>query len=176
MNRKTYFGALWIACVAILLSAEAPSSHAQSKSPLPTSPGQTLFNQSCASCHAGPNHVERAPDLKTLMEFTPESVYAAVTTGTMALPAQKLTSDEKRLIAEYLGGRPLDPKHSGSAESMSKSLPHQSVSRGPIGRAFVEWMERRSRQHSFRDSQECRFDRTRRSPVKAEVGFRVSEW
>jgi polyvinyl alcohol dehydrogenase (cytochrome) len=123
MTRKAHFGALWIACVTILLSAIAPPARAQGPSPLPTSPGQTLFNQNCASCHAGPNHVERAPDLKTLMEFTPESVYAAVTTGTMSLPAQKLTSDEKRLIAEYLGGRPLDAKHSGSAESMSNRCP-----------------------------------------------------
>jgi polyvinyl alcohol dehydrogenase (cytochrome) len=119
MNRKFYLATLWIACSMVLLFANAPLSRAQSKSPLPTSPGQTLFDQNCATCHAGPNHIDRAPDLKTLMEFTPESVYAAVTTGTMALPAQKLTADEKRLIAEYLGGRPLDAKHSGSAESMS---------------------------------------------------------
>ncbi len=122
-KRISRFGGLWLACGAILLSAIAPPARAQGPSPLPTSPGQTLFNQNCASCHAGPNHVERAPDLKTLMEFTPESVYAAVTTGTMSLPAQKLTSDEKRLIAEYLGGRPLDAKHSGSAESMPDHCP-----------------------------------------------------
>src|ERR1700689_608976 len=114
---------LWIVCGAILISATLGPAHAQGPSPLPTSPGQTLFNQNCATCHAGPNRVDRAPDLKTLMEFTPESVYAAVTTGTMSLPAQKLTSDEKRLIAEYLGGRPLDAKHSGSAESMPDHCP-----------------------------------------------------
>jgi polyvinyl alcohol dehydrogenase (cytochrome) len=123
MNRIFCFGGLWIACGTILLSAMASPAHAQGPSPLPTSPGQTLFNENCASCHAGPNHVDRAPDLKTLMEFTPESVYAAVTTGTMSLPAQKLTADEKRLIAEYLGGRPLDAKHSGSAESMPNHCP-----------------------------------------------------
>jgi polyvinyl alcohol dehydrogenase (cytochrome) len=67
--------------------------------------------------------VDRAPDLKTLMQFAPESVLAAMTTGTMALPAQKLTDDEKRFIAEYLGGRPLDSKHSGSADSMSNRCP-----------------------------------------------------
>ncbi len=123
MKRNFCLGALGIVCAAIVLSAFAPSARAQSKSPLPTSPGQTLFEDHCASCHAGPNHVDRAPDLKTLMEFTPEIVLAAMTTGNMVVPAQNLTDDEKRAIAEYLGGRPLDAKHSGSAESMSGHCP-----------------------------------------------------
>lgn len=121
----------WIALSALLLSAMALSALAQSKSPLPVSPGQTLFNDHCASCHTGPNHVERAPDLKTLMEFTPESVLAAMTTGTMALPAQKLSADEKRQVAEYLGGRPLDPKNTGSAESMSNRCAANPAYTGP---------------------------------------------
>ena len=123
MNRKSYLGALWIACVAILFSALASSSDAQSKSPLPTSPGQTLFEQNCASCHVGPPVAERAPDLKVLMQLTPESVLAAMTTGVMVEPALGLSDDEKRAIAEYLGGRPLDAKHSGSADSMSGHCP-----------------------------------------------------
>ena len=124
MNRRIYFGALWIACVAILLSAGAPSSHAQSKSPLPTSPGQTLFDQNCASCHVGPPVAERAPDLKALMQLTPESVLAAMTTGVMVEPALGLSDDEKRAIAEYLGGRPLDPKNTGDAASMANHCPN----------------------------------------------------
>ena len=131
---------LWIVCGAMLISATLGPAHAQGPSPLPTSPGQTLFSQNCASCHAGPNRVDRAPDLKTLMEFTPESVYAAVTTGTMALPAQKLTADQKRLIAEYLGGRPLDASHSGSAESMSNRCPTNPPLLDPsVGAAWNGW-------------------------------------
>ncbi len=123
MKRIVCVGALSFACGTFLLSTMPLLTTAQSKSPLPISPGQTLFDQHCASCHAGPNRVDRAPDLKTLMQFAPESVLAAMTTGTMALPAQKLTDDEKRFIAEYLGGRPLDSKHSGSADSMSNRCP-----------------------------------------------------
>jgi polyvinyl alcohol dehydrogenase (cytochrome) len=123
MKRIYCRGAMGILCAAVLLSAIASPARAQSKSPLPTSPGQALFNDHCASCHAGPNHVDRAPDLKTMMEFTPEIVLAALTTGNMAVPAQNLTDDEKRAIAEYLGGRPLDPKNSGSAESMPNHCP-----------------------------------------------------
>jgi polyvinyl alcohol dehydrogenase (cytochrome) len=144
MKRNFFLGGLWISCSAILFSAIAPPAHAQGPSPLPTSPGQTLFNENCSSCHAGPNHVDRAPDLKTLMEFTPESVYAAVTTGTMSLPAQKLTADEKRLIAEYLGGRPLDSKHSGSAESMSNRCPTNPALTDPsAGPSWNGWSAER---------------------------------
>jgi polyvinyl alcohol dehydrogenase (cytochrome) len=123
MKRISLFGRLWLVSGAILLSAIASPARAQGPSPLPTSPGQTLFSQNCASCHAGPNHVERAPDLKTLMEFTPESVLAAMTTGVMVEPALGLSDNETRAIAEYLGGRPLDAKHSGAAESMTNRCP-----------------------------------------------------
>jgi polyvinyl alcohol dehydrogenase (cytochrome) len=140
MKRTFCLGARWIVCAAVLLSAMALSTQAQSQSPLPTSPGQTLFNQNCASCHAGPNRVDRAPDLKTLMEFTPEIVLAALTTGNMVVPAQKLTDDEKRAIAEYLGGRPLDPKNSGSAESMSNHCPANSPFSDPsAGPSWNGW-------------------------------------
>lgn len=118
MNRKFYLAVVWIACSTVLLFAKAPLSRAQSKSPLPTSPGQTLFDQNCASCHVGPPVAERAPDLKALMQLTPESVLAAMTTGVMVEPALGLSDDEKRAIAEYLGGRPLDPKNTGDAASM----------------------------------------------------------
>ena len=107
MKRFFYLGALLIACVVVVLAMACPTL-AQNPSPIPASPGETVFGQHCASCHAGPNRTDRAPDLKTLMELTPESVYASITTGTMVVPAQKLTDDEKRLVSEYLGGRPLD--------------------------------------------------------------------
>jgi polyvinyl alcohol dehydrogenase (cytochrome) len=123
MKRIVCVGALSFACLAFLFSAMPLLTIAQSKSPLPTSPGQTLFDKNCASCHAGPNPVDRAPDLKMLMQFTPESVLAAITTGVMVEPALGLSDDEKQAIAEYLGGRPLDSKHSGSADSMSNRCP-----------------------------------------------------
>ena len=175
MKRIFCVGALSFACGTFLLSTMPLLTTAQSKSPLPISPGQTLFDEHCASCHAGPNQVDRAPDLKTLMEFTPESVLAAMTTGTMALPAQKLTDDEKRFIAEYLGGRPLDSKHSGSADSMSESLPHQPTALDPsAGPSWNGWSAE-PRQHAFRLNKERGSDRRRHSPTEAEVGLRISE-
>src|ERR1700722_3790864 len=125
MNRRFRVGGAWLACLAWLLAA-APLALAQSKSPLPTSPGQDLFNGTCASCHVGPPVAARAPDLKSLMELTPETVLAAMTTGPMMVPAQKLTDAQKRQIAEYLGGRPFDDKHTGDAASMSGHCPANS--------------------------------------------------
>jgi polyvinyl alcohol dehydrogenase (cytochrome) len=123
MNSVLRLAALCGACAIALLAGAMHSTRAQNPSPLPTSPGETLFNRNCASCHVGAARVDRAPDLKTLMELTPESVLAAMTTGAMAVPAQKLSDDEKRTIAEYLGGRPLDAKHSGDAAAMANHCP-----------------------------------------------------
>ncbi|HKV04481.1 MAG TPA: PQQ-binding-like beta-propeller repeat protein [Candidatus Acidoferrales bacterium] len=114
---------------ASLFFAAICSARAQAPPPLPTSPGEALFDEHCASCHANGSAVERAPDLKTLMELTPESVYAAVTTGSMSVPAQPLTDDQKRLVAEYLGGRPLDLTDSAGAQSM----PNRCASNSPLG-------------------------------------------
>ena len=109
----------WLALSSMSWLMLVPLSRGQSKSPLPTSPGEIVFGRHCASCHVNPNMSDRAPDLKTLMKLTPEKVYAAVTTGTMTVPAQGLSDQEKRAVAEHLGGRPLDLTDTGSADKMS---------------------------------------------------------
>lgn len=85
---------------------------------LPVSPGQTIFYKACAQCHAGAHPVSRAPNLQSLQQLTPETIYSAITTGVMAPAAKTLTDAQKRILAEYLGGRPLDLSNSGSAASM----------------------------------------------------------
>jgi len=128
------------ACVAALFVCIEVPARAQSESPLPVAPGQTLFNKNCASCHVGPPRAERAPDLKTMMELTPESVLAALTTGNMVEPALGLSDDEKRAIAEYLGGRPLDPKNTGDAASMTNRCPSNPPPADPAsGPAWNGW-------------------------------------
>jgi polyvinyl alcohol dehydrogenase (cytochrome) len=135
MNRRCRTGALGVVCAILLFGCAAISVHAQNPSPLPTSPGETLFNKNCASCHVGPPRAERPPELQSLMELTPETVFSALTTGTMVEPALGMSDDEKRLVAEYLGGRPLDTKHSRDAAAMSnhcsKNPPLSDPSSGP---------------------------------------------
>ncbi len=83
-----------------------------------TSNGQKLFEQRCTSCHGNASSLQRAPDRPTLMKLTPEAVFAALITGAMRVQAQNLTDDQKRLIAEFLGGRPLGSKNAGEASRM----------------------------------------------------------
>jgi polyvinyl alcohol dehydrogenase (cytochrome) len=119
--------ALWIAGGILLLAARpAP---AQGPEIIPKPPGEILYERNCASCHTNPGKQSRAPELKVLVEFTPEALYTQMTSGTMAVPAQKLTDEEKRFVAEYLGGRPLDLTRSGSADTM----PNRCASNPPLG-------------------------------------------
>jgi len=106
-------------CSLVLLACSCWAAAQKLANPLPTSPGQTVFGQHCASCHVNPNTNNRAPDLTGLMKLTPEKVYAALTTGSMVVPASSLTDEQKRQVAEYLGGRPLDLSDTGSAEKMA---------------------------------------------------------
>jgi polyvinyl alcohol dehydrogenase (cytochrome) len=105
--------------VCAMVASISGRSQEIANNPLPTPPGQVVFGRYCASCHANPSEANRAPDLKALMKVTPEKIYAAVTTGTMAVPARDLTDEQKRALAEYLGGRPLDLSDRGSAERMA---------------------------------------------------------
>src|ERR1700733_11139197 len=63
-----------------------------------------LFEQSCMTCH-GNAAFEKAPDPSVLRQMSPESIYKALITGAMAPQAAQLSDDQKRMIAEYLGGR-----------------------------------------------------------------------
>src|ERR1019366_6568392 len=74
---------------------------------------QPVFNNNCASCHKntkssadeGLLKENNAPNTDTLSTMTPEAIYAALTTGAMVQQAAKLSDDDKRLVAEFFGGR-----------------------------------------------------------------------
>ncbi|MGA9882684.1 MAG: PQQ-binding-like beta-propeller repeat protein [Candidatus Acidiferrales bacterium] len=111
----------WMSAVLGALLCFAGPAKAQLKGGggvLPIAPGEAVFGKTCAQCHAGAHPVNRAPSQKTLEEMTPEAIYAAVTTGVMAPAAKNLTDKQKRDLAEYLGGRPLDLSDAGSAAKM----------------------------------------------------------
>jgi len=66
-----------------------------------------VFEQRCGSCHTKPAADSRAPDRDSLRQRTPESVYDALTTGSMKVNAEGLTDAQKRMIAEFITERPL---------------------------------------------------------------------
>jgi polyvinyl alcohol dehydrogenase (cytochrome) len=85
-----------------------------------------VFERNCVTCHGNPA-VEKAPDPSVLRQMSPEAVYKALTSGAMVPQAEKLTDAQKRMIAEYLGGRNL-VEGSGDAAQMPCG---QKTRRGP---------------------------------------------
>jgi polyvinyl alcohol dehydrogenase (cytochrome) len=85
-----------------------------------------LFEQNCVTCH-GNAAIEKAPDPSVLRQMSPEAVYKALTSGAMVPQAEKLSDQQKRIIAEYLGGRNL-VEGSGDAAQMA----NKCVSNPPI--------------------------------------------
>src|SRR5882672_9083624 len=87
------------------VQAQPPAPTRDLTHPQNTNAGIYAFTERCASCHdAGTNG---ARDRYSLNRHTPEEVLAAITTGSMANYAQGLTEFEKRVVAIYVGGRPL---------------------------------------------------------------------
>jgi polyvinyl alcohol dehydrogenase (cytochrome) len=144
--------------MALGAAGAAPSARAQLKGGggvLPVAPGEQVFGQACAKCHAmtattkngatgaaasGTSGVSRAPSEQILEQMTPEAIFAAVTTGVMAPAAKNLTDQQKRDLAEYLGGRPLDLSNTGSAESMpNECATNPSFEDSPTGAAWNGW-------------------------------------
>lgn len=78
--------------------------------------GDFDFLNSCAICHG---RVERAPDITILQRLSPETIYQTITTGSMKEQAANLTDQQKRKIAEFLGGRTLGLAESADAAKMA---------------------------------------------------------
>ena len=128
---KSFFrrSVLWIASGIAVASAPVFAQGKQAPNPIPKAPGEIVYEQHCASCHVAANRGGIIPDYKSLMEMSPEAIYSSLTSGSMSVAAQGLTNDEKRFVAEYIGGRPLDLTRSGSADTM----PNRCASNPPLG-------------------------------------------
>jgi polyvinyl alcohol dehydrogenase (cytochrome) len=146
MTLKPLFFALLFAAAAFA----QPPQPARPKPPL-FGPGermaaQPLFNNNCARCHknvmssADQNALREnnAPDTDTLARMTPEVIYAALTTGAMVQQAATLTNDEKRVLAEFFGGRPLGAADVGDAKNMTNHCSSNPRMSDPS--AGVSWL------------------------------------
>src|SRR5689334_17722072 len=85
---------------------------------LSESTGVSLFKNNCTRCH-GITPIEHAPTEATIKQMPPERIYAAITTGSMKENAAALSESDKRLLAEYMGGRKLDKEDAGEMKNMS---------------------------------------------------------
>jgi polyvinyl alcohol dehydrogenase (cytochrome) len=70
-----------------------------------------------------PAAADRAPEPSTLRQYSPERIYAALTTGVMKVHTQNLTDEEKRRVAEFMSGRPLGSAELGDAKNMANHCP-----------------------------------------------------
>ena len=112
-------------CLAVVaaLCAAGPVGRAQPPAPAPdlahpqgTNAGIFAFTGRCAGCHD--TGKDGAQDRYTLNRRTPEEVLASITTGSMAKYAEGLSEFEKRVVAVYVGGRPLGAAAAGDASQM----------------------------------------------------------
>src|SRR6185503_1564898 len=82
--------ALWCAVTAVILSGQD---------------GSSLYDRTCASCHNGGN--DRAPSRDALRSMSADRVLAAMETGPMISMAVRLTTADRRAIAEFVSGKPI---------------------------------------------------------------------
>ncbi|HJZ72732.1 MAG TPA: PQQ-binding-like beta-propeller repeat protein [Vicinamibacterales bacterium] len=107
-------GLLSITAVADQLPGTAPTQDLEH--PQNTNAGIFAFTGRCASCHDAGK--DGATDRHALNRFTPEQVLASITSGSMARYASGLSEFEKRVVAVYVGGRPLGADGAGDASTM----------------------------------------------------------
>ena len=124
---------LSVGIVAVLLLRLPAQAGPQEQT---ATPSQTLttemaygiFQTNCTTCHGNPNAPQRAPEVSTLRHMSAEAIYAALTTGPMAVQGQKLNDEEKRRVAEALSGQSLGLGDAGDA----KSMPNRCASNPPL--------------------------------------------
>jgi polyvinyl alcohol dehydrogenase (cytochrome) len=90
---------------------------------------QIQFEKNCSKCHGNANSPVHATSREALMKLSPEAIYASLTSGSMSNEAKDLTDDQKRLIAQHLGGRPFGIAGVGDAKAMS----NRCTTNSPMG-------------------------------------------
>ena len=82
------------------------------------SAGVAQYFANCASCHESNEPGHQAPRTAVLKQMTPEHVLEVLTTGSMRTAAAALSDQDRRLIAEWVGGRKLDSDLDGAGGKM----------------------------------------------------------
>src|SRR4051812_40184398 len=102
-----------ILCRIVLASAMVLPAVAVAQS---ESAGVAQYFNNCASCHESVDPAHQAPRTSVLKQMTPEHVLDVLTSGSMRSNAAALSDADRRLIAEWVGGRKIDNDSVGAAE------------------------------------------------------------
>src|SRR5579862_5190715 len=130
---------IYLSSVCLLILAI--KSPAQNPGPTPrlgTEFGMSAFERECTKCH-GNASVDRAPSPAAIRQMPPERIYAAITTGIMATQAANLSDEQKRRLAEYMGGRPLGSAALADASQMPNKCAAAPLSDPAKGPAWNGW-------------------------------------
>src|SRR5882672_9315934 len=88
----------WAVCILLALAG----------SPLRAQDGDYLFKTYCAICHEAANGEQaRGPDRDVLKQMTPEHILDVLERGAMKAQAAERSRAQRRILAEYLSGKPL---------------------------------------------------------------------
>src|SRR5687767_4596950 len=112
----------------------ATNTFAQSESA-----GVNQYFTNCASCHESNEPGHQAPRTSVLKQMAPERILEAMTTGSMRNMAAALSDQDKRLIAEWVGGRKLDTDLVGAADKMPNACASHPPVRESSGPAWNGW-------------------------------------
>src|SRR5882672_6263565 len=93
--------------------------------------GATLFDNHCASCHAGADM--RVPSVAALRQRTPDAIVAALVSGVMRQQGAELSDAERRAVAEFLsaGNRAEARPDIVRAKAWCAAPPPLNLSNGP---------------------------------------------
>src|SRR5579859_5248057 len=83
--------------------------------------GAEIYATVCSACHE--QGLNRAPQRAMLQLMTPESIDLALTQGVMRPQGAGLTAADKRMIAEYLAGRPIGAEVKGPLRCKAGASP-----------------------------------------------------
>jgi polyvinyl alcohol dehydrogenase (cytochrome) len=103
------------------------------------SAGVGQYFNNCASCHESTDASHQAPKTSVLKQMTPEHVLDVLTNGSMRSNAAALSDGDKRLIAEWVGGRKIDNDSIGAAEKMTNTCATHPPLRESSGPAWNGW-------------------------------------
>jgi polyvinyl alcohol dehydrogenase (cytochrome) len=126
---------------ALLAPLQTASAQAAGRAPAPdkgltagTEQGFAIFQNTCLSCHGNPN-VKGAPDPSVLRSYSPERIYAALSTGAMKAVGDQLSEEQRRLVAQAVAGRLLGTSPQGDykfmADHCAANPPLRSPTSGP---------------------------------------------
>src|ERR1700694_3279936 len=125
MNPVSLAGRWLVVCV-IILSVALNSASAQEPN------GADLYKQQCAKCHENPGQT-RAPSPAAMRLMSPENVLRALEIGRMKDQGALITPAQRRMLAEFLTGKPLGQTVQASNAKLCADP------KAPLSPATMDW-------------------------------------